>query len=109
MFFHHNHRSNYQIVANKKVNFIFATLNIVVGLCIYIVSELLTGHPEQLLDGQHTVPVPSLHLLLVLTRLKEWQQRVQVSSEEAMRYFAQAHSSTITRDAAVKRLAHIHG
>ncbi|MBN3526767.1 Tc toxin subunit A [Paenibacillus apiarius] len=69
---------------------------------------LLTGHPEQLLDGQHTVPVPSLHLLLVLTRLKEWQQRVQVSSEEAMRYFAQAHSSTITRDTAVKLLARIH-
>ncbi|EJW20249.1 Tc toxin subunit A [Paenibacillus alvei] len=70
---------------------------------------LLIGHPEQLLDGQHTVPVPSLHLLLVLTRLKEWQQRVQVSSEEAMRYFAQAHSATITRDTAVKLLAHIHG
>ncbi|WII40068.1 DUF7594 domain-containing protein [Paenibacillus thiaminolyticus] len=70
---------------------------------------LLTGHPEQLLDGQDTVPVPSLHLLLVLTRLKEWQQRVQVSSEEAMRFFAQADSLTVSRDAAVKRLARIHG
>ncbi|MEB9897344.1 toxin, partial [Bacillus cereus] len=70
---------------------------------------LLTGHPEQLMDGQHTVPVPSLHLLLVLTRLKEWQQRVQVSSEEAMRYFAQANSLTVTRDTALKLLARIHG
>ncbi|WCF10744.1 DNRLRE domain-containing protein [Paenibacillus thiaminolyticus] len=70
---------------------------------------LLTEHPGQLLAGQHTVPVPSLHLLLVLTRLKEWQQRVQVSSEEAMRYFAQADAPTVTRDAAVKRLARIHG
>ncbi|MBN3526765.1 DUF7594 domain-containing protein [Paenibacillus apiarius] len=70
---------------------------------------LLTGHPEQLLDGQDTVPVPSLHLLLVLTRLKEWQQRVQVSSEEAMRYFPQVNSPTVTGDAAGKLLAHIHG
>nr|WP_259391839.1 Tc toxin subunit A [Paenibacillus thiaminolyticus] len=70
---------------------------------------LLTEHPGQLLDGQHTVPVPSLHLLLVLSRLKEWQQRVQVSSEEAMRYFAQVNSLAVTPRAAAKLLAHIHG
>ncbi|WP_324656823.1 Tc toxin subunit A [Bacillus cereus] len=70
---------------------------------------LLIQHPEQVLDGQHTVPVPSLHLLFVLPRLKEWQQRVQVSGDEAMRYFDQVNSQTITSETAIQILAHIHG
>ncbi|GEM_PF-5611182 len=70
---------------------------------------LLIQHPEQVLDGQQTVPVPSLHLLFILPRLKEWQQRVQVSADEAMRYFDQVNSQTITPETAIQILAHIHG
>ncbi|WP_346763291.1 DUF7594 domain-containing protein [Bacillus thuringiensis] len=70
---------------------------------------MLIEHPEQLLDGYNTVPKPSLHLLLVLSRLKEWEQRVQVSCDEALRYFAQINPENINPDAAVKLLAHIHG
>ncbi|MGY1423597.1 CBM96 family carbohydrate-binding protein [Bacillus cereus] len=70
---------------------------------------MMMEHPEQLLDGYNITPTPSLHLLLVLSRLKEWEQRVQVSSDEALRYFAQVHSKNVNPDAVVKLLAHIHG
>ncbi|HDR6818155.1 toxin [Bacillus thuringiensis] len=70
---------------------------------------MMIEHPDWLLEGYDTVPQPSLHLLLILSRLKEWEQRVQVSSDEAIRYFAQANSKNINSDAAVKLLAHIHG
>ncbi|QEL82825.1 toxin (plasmid) [Bacillus sp. JAS24-2] len=70
---------------------------------------LVVEHPEQLLKGQNTVPLPSLHLLLVLSRLKGWQQRIQVSCNEGMRYFAQVNSKSIIPDDAVKLLAKIHG
>ncbi|PES54778.1 toxin [Bacillus thuringiensis] len=70
---------------------------------------VMIEHPEQLLDGYNATPIPSLHLLLVLSRLKEWEQRVQVSSDEALRYFAQVNTKSIKTDDAVKLLAHIHG
>lgn len=70
---------------------------------------MMIEHPEQLLDGYNATSTPSLHLLLVLSRLKEWEQRVQVSSDEALRYFDQVNSKTINPDAVVKLLAHIHG
>ncbi|WP_255287105.1 Tc toxin subunit A [Bacillus cereus] len=70
---------------------------------------MMIEHPEQLLDGYNAIPTPSLHLLLVLSRLKEWEQRVQVSSDEALRYFDQVNSKTINPNAVVKLLAHIHG
>nr|WP_255289319.1 Tc toxin subunit A [Bacillus cereus] len=71
--------------------------------------EIMIEHPEWLLDVDNPVPFPSLHLLLVLSRLKEWEQRVQVSNDEAIRYFAQVNSENMKPEAAVKLLAHIHG
>ncbi|HFU7090074.1 TPA: Tc toxin subunit A [Bacillus cereus] len=71
--------------------------------------DMVIEHQEQLLDGYNTVPSPSLHILFVLSRLKEWEQRVQVPSEEAIRYFAQVNSRNIESGTAVKLLAHIHG
>ncbi|MDZ4417297.1 Tc toxin subunit A [Bacillus cereus] len=88
------------------------------GQCVIIVRwsglneqelKMMIEHPEQLLDGYNMVSPPSLHLLLVLSRLKEWEQRVKVSTDEALRYFAQVNSKTINPDAVVKLLAHIHG
>ncbi|MGX1461712.1 virulence plasmid A protein [Bacillus thuringiensis] len=70
---------------------------------------MMIEHPEQLLNEYNTVPIPSLHLLLVLSRLKEWEQRIQVSSDEVIRYFTQVNSKNVKPDAAVKLLAHIHG
>lgn len=70
---------------------------------------MMIEHPEWLLDGYNMVPKSSLHLLLVLSRLKEWVQRVQVSSDEALRYFAQVNSKNVKRDAVVNLLAYIHG
>ncbi|PGV18155.1 toxin [Bacillus cereus] len=70
---------------------------------------MMIEHPEQLLNGYDTVPKPSIHLLLVLSRLKEWELRVQVSSDEALCYFAQVNTDSIKTEGAVKLLAHIHG
>lgn len=71
--------------------------------------SLLVNHPEQLILQQYTVPRPTLYMLLVLTRLKEWQQRVQVSADEAMRYFAQTEERDITEKRAINLLAYNHG
>ncbi|WP_255294554.1 Tc toxin subunit A [Bacillus cereus] len=71
--------------------------------------EIMLERTEWLLDAANPGPMPSLHLLLVLSRLKEWEQRIQVSSDEALRYFAQINSNNIKPDVAVKLLAHIHG
>lgn len=70
---------------------------------------MMIEHPEQLLNGYNSVPKPSIYLLLVLSRLKEWEQRIQISSDEALRYFAQVNSKNVNSNAAIKLLAHIHG
>ncbi|MGX1460768.1 virulence plasmid A protein [Bacillus thuringiensis] len=70
---------------------------------------MMIEHPEQLLNEYNSVPKPSIYLLLVLSRLKEWEQRIQISSDEALRYFAQVNSKNVNPNAAVKLLAHIHG
>jgi len=70
--------------------------------------ELVTENPDWLMAKQTSAPTPTLLLLLILSRLKEWQQRTQVSSDEAMRHFTQANSSGITRDTAITLLSNIH-
>lgn len=70
---------------------------------------LIVSNPEQLINGQNKVPKPSLYLLKILSRLKEWQQRVKVPYDEAMRYLSQANNKDMTTEKAIKLLSNIHG
>ncbi|MGM7744135.1 Tc toxin subunit A [Yersinia enterocolitica] len=67
---------------------------------------LLVDTPERLLSDATQVARPDLLLLLTLSRLKEWQQRVAVSADEAMRYFSLDENDTHDR---LALLAEIHG
>lgn len=70
---------------------------------------LIVDNPEQLINGQNEVPKPSLYLLKILSRLKEWQQRVNVSADEAMRYLAQSNNKDMTIEKSIRLLSKIHG
>lgn len=61
------------------------------------------GHEAEL------APRSSLEVLLYISRLKEWQQRVVVSQAEAMTYFAVANTPSQTADLALSFLAYIQG
>lgn len=63
-------------------------------------------------DGGETVavaPPPSLEVLLFISRLKEWQQRVIVPEAEAMTYFALANRAEQTAEVALAALAYLQG
>lgn len=54
-------------------------------------------------------PPPSFEVLLYISRLKEWQQRVVVLEAEAMTYFAAANAAGQTAEVALTLLAYIQG
>ena len=69
----------------------------------------ITEEPNRLFEGNQNVPAPSLGLLLLLSRLVEWQKRTKVGTDEAMRYFEQANQADMSADLAATTVAHIEG
>jgi hypothetical protein len=69
---------------------------------------LIVDTPAQF-SGTAPVSAPSLSLLLSISRLKEWQQRVRVPQAEAMSYFLYANKTSQTAPVALTMLAYIHG
>jgi len=59
--------------------------------------------------SEGAVSAPDLKLLLFISRLKEWQQRIVVSEAEAMSYFKYANQAGQTAAFATEMLARIHG
>jgi hypothetical protein len=70
---------------------------------------LMIKKPERFIDGQVEVPAPSLYLLLMLSRLIEWQGRTKVGTDEAMRYFDQVNEKEIDANKVATLLAKIEG
>lgn len=60
-------------------------------------------------NGPELAPRLSLDVLLYISRLKEWQQRVVVAEAEAMTYFALANSPDQSAEVALTFLAYIQG
>jgi hypothetical protein len=71
--------------------------------------QFMIDHPDRFIEGSQAVQPPSLHVLLTLSRLVEWQRRVIVGTDEAMRYFGQVHEPYMNTEKATALLAHIHG
>jgi hypothetical protein len=70
--------------------------------------KLIVDRPSWLGSEYAQTPLPSLNLLLALSRLKEWQQRVQVSIDEGMQYFSTANDQETT-ESIINLLARMHG
>ncbi|WP_118985897.1 insecticidal toxin complex protein TcaA [Photorhabdus sp. CRCIA-P01] len=70
--------------------------------------QLLTTHPEHLMNNITGVPVPNPELLLTLSRFKQWQTQVTVSRDEAMRCFDQLNAEGMTADSAASLIATLH-
>ncbi|QMU63857.1 MAG: hypothetical protein GKR88_05830 [Flavobacteriaceae bacterium] len=78
--------------------------------------HLFNASSDQLLSARNAVgtfPAPSLPFLLMISRLKEWQQRLVVSSDEGMQYFTMANKADLEEPSEVETLqsylAEIHG
>ncbi|AZE50338.1 hypothetical protein C4K04_4683 [Pseudomonas chlororaphis] len=71
---------------------------------------LLIEHPNWFFDDEpETAPAPSLPVLLLITRLKAWQQQVVSSESEAISYFQKANQDGQTTEGALSFLAYIQG
>lgn len=60
-------------------------------------------------NAPQTPPAPSLPVLLLLSRLKSWQQRVLSTDSEAIGYFRKANQDNLTAEGALSLLAYIQG
>lgn len=70
---------------------------------------LVVTTPGWFLDNKSVAPFPSLPVLLMLSRLKEWQQQVVSSEAEALNYFNSANKSSQNAVGALTLLASIQG
>ncbi|QLL16015.1 Tc toxin subunit A-related protein [Pseudomonas chlororaphis] len=70
---------------------------------------LVVNTPHRFLDNETIAPPPSLPVLLMLSRLKEWQQQVVTSEAEALNYFNSANQSSQNDKNALALLAYIQG
>ncbi|MGT3828578.1 Tc toxin subunit A [Enterobacter kobei] len=70
--------------------------------------QLLIQQPQWLLLGDVTVRTPDLTLLLTLSRFKQWQSRVTVSRDEALRCFEQLNDPAQTPVGAAELIARLH-
>lgn len=72
--------------------------------------SLIVEAPDWFIDpAAPGVPGHSLRVLLYISRLKQWQQRVVVPEAEAMGYFKYANAADQTTNDATAMLAYIHG
>ncbi|WP_248916930.1 Tc toxin subunit A [Pseudomonas moorei] len=70
---------------------------------------LVVTTPSWFLDNKSVAPFPSLPVLLMLSRLKEWQQQVASSEAEALNYFNSANQPSQDSIGALTLLAYIQG
>lgn len=71
---------------------------------------LLVDHPDWFFNGApETAPAPSLPVLLLIARFKDWQQQVVSSESEAISYFQKANQDNQTTEGVLPFLAYIQG